>query len=255
MESESPVCRQPRFAFVASAAGLLSAPAAAIVADPAPRICNEYPHSDYVFSGKVLSYAWNEREYIRGDPSNIYRIRVDHVFKGKVPSTVRLYTPANSGGGGLGVGEPAIIFAERSEGHIVFSGSSNSDSGTGVPEVIAGIRAYLARPPRVATISGRIDRSGKTPFGGARLLVANGSTKRFVRADRRGTFRVAVAPGRWSVRIAEPGWASASGIYSYDSADKMVLRKGGCADVEIEAAAPNDKVYGPGWKRWPRPAR
>jgi len=256
VDRESLARRQRRIGLlVASAAALCSAPAGAIVADPPPRICNEYAHSDHVFSGRVLSETQHWHEYLRGDPTTVYEIRVDHVFKGKVPRVARLYTANNSGRGVLDTGQRAIVFAERQEGRMAFSGSSNSESGAGVPKVIAEIRAYLANPPSVATISGRIDRSGKTPVGGARLLVASGSTSRFVRANRNGTFQVAVTPGQWSVRIAEPGWASARGLYSYDSADKMVLRKGDCADLEIEAAAPHDKVYGPGWKRWPRSAR
>lgn len=240
-------------AFVAlSCATLLASPAAAIVSNPLPRICNEYPRSDYVFSGKVLSETYRWHEYLRGDPTTVYAIRVDHVFMGKVPRVAHLYTTNNSGRGVLDVGERAIVFADKQEGRMAFYGSSNSQSGAGVPTVVAGIRAYLAHPPKNATIAGRVGTTTE-PLGGVRILVTNGAAKHFLRTDRSGSFVVSVPPGRWSVQIAEPGWASRSGVYSYDSAAGMLLRRGACADLQIEAAAPDEKLDGlPAWKRWPR---
>ena len=81
-----------RFGLAGLAAALLASPSAAFVSNPLPRICNEFQRSDYVFSGKVLSETYHWHEYFRGEPSEIFRIRVDHVFKGKVPRIVRLYT-------------------------------------------------------------------------------------------------------------------------------------------------------------------
>jgi hypothetical protein len=243
-----------RFGLAAITASLLASPSAAIVSNPPPRICNEYPHSDYVFSGRVLSHRWSEREQTRDSPSNIYRIRVDRVFKGKVPSIARAYTPADSGGGALDFSQRAIVFAERSEGHIVFSGSSNTASGAEVPKVMRQLRDYLANPPKVATIAGRIDgwlHGPMEPVGSVLLLVTNGRLKHFVRADRAGRFLAEVPPGRWSVQIAEPGWASRSGVYSYDFTMPLRLAKGGCADIELEIARPGDKLVGPDWRRWP----
>jgi hypothetical protein len=72
--------RRAGFAAIIGTA-LIATPSAAIISDPLPRICNEFPHSDYVFSGKVLSEAWSQKESIRGDPARIYRIRVGQVFK------------------------------------------------------------------------------------------------------------------------------------------------------------------------------
>jgi hypothetical protein len=58
------------------------------------------------------------------------------------------------------------------------------------------------------------------------------------------------------VRIAEPGWASRSGVYTYDSAEHMRLSKGGCADIELETLAPKVRPFGlPAWKRWPANSR
>jgi hypothetical protein len=64
-------------------------------------------------------------------------------------------------------------------------------------------------------------------------------------------FFATVRPGRWSVQIAEPGWASRTGVYSYDSAEGTRLIRGGCADLQIETAPPGGKLEGkPQWKRW-----
>jgi hypothetical protein len=246
--------RRAGFAAIVGTA-LIATPSAAIISDPLPRICNEFPHSDYVFSGKVLSEAWSQKEPIRGDPARIYRIRVGQVFKRKVPRIVRLFTPANSGGGGLDPGQAALVYAERLEGRIAFSGSSNSLSGPGVPTAIKQLRAYLANPPKAATIRGRIDgwvTGSMAPRPGARLLITDGRIRRFVRADRHGMFFATVRPGRWSVQIAEPGWASRTGVYSYDSAEGTRLIRGGCADLEIETAPSGGNLEGkPQWKRWP----
>lgn len=234
---------------------LVAAPAAAIVSNPPPRVCNEFPRSDYVFSGKVLSDTYGRHARFRGGAAELYRIRVDRTFKGKVPPIVRLYTATDSGRGVLTVGQRAILFAGRTEGGIAFDGSSNSQSGSGVPKIIGEIQDYLNRPPTVATIAGRVDSwitGAMAPLGGVRLLLANGKTKRFVHADAQGAFLPSLSPGNWSVRIAEPGWASRTGVYSYDSAESTHLRTGGCADLQIETAAPGQKLDGPNWKRWPR---
>jgi hypothetical protein len=218
-------------------------------------VCNEFPHSNYVFSGKVLSTSFRRDQYLEGVPSNEYRIRVDHTFKGRVPHIVSIYSPADSGGGGLIVGARAIVFATRTKGLIVFSGSSNTLSGKGVPRVISDIQRYLANPPQVATISGRVYSwvtGTMKPLGGARLQLSSRNAREFARADSHGNFIASVTPGRWSVRIAQPGWASSTGTYTYDSADGMLLAKGGCADVELDTSAPGEKLYGPGWKRWPK---
>lgn len=137
----------------------------------------------------------------------------------------------------------------------MFGGSSNSVSGKRVSRVLSGIQQLVADPPQVATISGRVDGdvSGTMrPLGGVRLLLTNKKAQRFARSDSHGNFVKSVAPGRWSVRIAEPGWASRTGTYSYDSVEGTVLAKGGCADLEIETMAPGTKLEGPGWKRWPK---
>ena len=242
-----------RCAFVALIA--FASPSGAIISDPMPRVCNEFPHSDYVFSGKVLSTAFREniRVGVDRDASNQYRIRVDHVFKGHVPHRALIYTPADSGGGNLTVGQLAIIFATRTDSHIVFSGSSNSTSGIDTPRVVSEIKAFMIHPPKVATISGRVDASGPdAPLAGVRLLLSNGKARKFVRAGSHGRFTESVTPGHWSVRIAEPGWASRSGTYSYDFAEGTDLGRGGCADLELEVAAPGVKLEGPDWKRWPK---
>jgi hypothetical protein len=245
-----------RLALTILCVALLASPSAAIVSNPLPRICNEFRHSDYVFAGRVLSEtnAWPRR--LRGEGVTIYRIRVDGVFKGRVPRIARLYTANDSGRGVLTAGQLATVFARRYDGRMYFTGSSNSQSGAGATRVVADIRGYLLHPPTVTTISGRVDgnvRGGFGPLGGVRLLLTDGTAKRFVRADRHGKFLAAVPPGRWSVRIAEPGWASRSGVYSYDSAEKIQLRKGDCADLEVETAAPGERLEGlPPWKRWPK---
>lgn len=236
-------------------AAVSASPVAAIRADPLPRICNEFPRSDYVFSGRVLSDTYHWHEFFRGEASEIYRIKVDRVFKGQVPEVVRLYTSVDSGRGTLNVGQPAIVFAYRQEGHIAFDGSSISQSGSGAAKVIAKVQQFLAAPPRVATISGRIDGWPKVfmePLPGVRLLLSSGSIRKFVRSDAHGRFLVTVTPGVWSVRIAKPGWASRSGSYTYDSAERTRLKAGGCADVELETARPDEKLEGPYWERWPK---
>lgn len=243
-----------RAVIAAFAIALFSSPSAAIRSDPLPRVCNEFRDSDYVFSGRVLSEKsiWPRR--LHGEGVTIYRIRVDHVFKGKVHGIASVYTGNDSGRGVLNVGQRAAVLAQRYEGRMYFSGSSNSQSGAGTSKVLTDIRQYLRHPPTVTTISGRLDRlPGVAPFGSARMLITNGKTRHFVRTDRKGMFLVSVAPGTWSAQIAEPGWASRTGVYTYDDADKMKLGKGDCADLQIETAAPGEKLEGrPLWKRWPR---
>ena len=229
-----------------------ASPSDAIVSNPLPRICNEFRHSDYVFSGRVLSERsiWPRR--LHGDGVTIYRIRVDQVFKGKLPRIAQLYTQNDSGRGVLDAGEHAAVLAQRYEGRMYFTGSSNSQSGPGAAKVVADILEYLRHPPSVTTIAGRLDNV-TTGFGGTRLLITNGKLKRFVRTDRNGMFLVTVPPGTWSAQIAEPGWASRTGVYTYDDADRMELGKGDCADLQIETAAPGEKLEGlPPWRRWPR---
>ena len=230
-------------------------PCGAIVSNPLPRICNEFPHSDYVFSGKVLSDEFRQDVRIRGEPSEEYRIRVDHVFKGRVPHTVSIYTPADSARGVLTVEHRAIVFAARIEGHIVFSGSSNSTSGSDLSRVTSEIQDFMVHAPRVATVAGRVDgpnHGPDYPLGGVRLMLSSGKARKFVRTDSRGNFIELVTPGRWSVRIAEPGWASRTGIYTVDLAEGTNLAKGGCADLELETSPPGVKLEGPDWKRWPK---
>jgi hypothetical protein len=249
LRAECPVGRVARGA--ACSTILLSAPSLAITANPLPRVCNEFPRSDYVFTGKVLSDTYQWHDYFRGEPSEIFRIRVGHVFKGRVPPIVRLYTSVDSGRGVLTTGQQAIVFATRIERRIAFDGSSNSRSGPGVSDLIRETQNYLSHPPQAASIAGRVDNSG-APLGRVLLVVTNGRSRQFMRTDARGKFLVALPPGRWSIRIAEHGWASRTGAYSYDRAEDVKLAKGGCADLQIETAKPNEKLEGPDWRRWPR---
>nr|NUR38117.1 hypothetical protein [Sphingomonas sp.] len=240
-----------RFSLAVILAALFPSPSAAIVSNPLPRICNEFPRSDYVFSGKVISEGFSENEYGRGEGARTYRLRVDHVFKGKMPRLVRVITPADSGGGALDAGQPAIVFARDYKGRIDFSGSSNSQSGAATAKIIAQIRSYIAHPPEVATIAGRVDGRDPEPKG-IRLLLMDGKSTKFVRTDSRGTLLASVHPGDWSIRIAESGWASRRGVYSYDNTEHMRLAKGGCADFELETLPPKVKPFGlPRWERWP----
>lgn len=243
--------RLPRPALISALMlfGVPATPVSAFVPNPMPRVCNAFPKSDYVFTGKVLSDRVRWHEYIADSPSEVFRIRVDRIYKGKLPSTVNLYTEVDSGRGVLWRGQEAVVFANRKGRRIFFDGSTESRSGAEVPKIVAEIGKYLAHPPHGATIRARVNLSGQ-PLKGVRLLLTNGKARLFVRTNSNGMVIAQVDPGRWSVRIAEAGWASRRGIYSYDFAEPIRLRKGGCADLEIETAAPGEKLQGPGWRKW-----
>jgi hypothetical protein len=137
---------------------------------------------------------------------------------------------------------------------MVFDGSSNSQSGAGAAKVIAQIQSYLADPPKVATIAGRVDGTGNRSPKGTRLFLTNGKARQFVQTDAQGVFLAIVAPGSWSVQIAEPGWGSRSGVYSYNFGMPIHLAKGGCADIELETGWADKSLTGIGWMRWPAKA-
>jgi hypothetical protein len=219
----------------ALAAVAIAGPSAAIVANPKPRVCNEFLRSTYVFAGTVLGEG-QLAENGSTELTHFYRVRVGEVFKGRMGSEVTLFTTNNSARGVLEAGRRSVIFAELFAGKAAFSGSSNTTSEPGVDAVIAEIRAVAQRDRQSASVAGRADIDGSPghPAAGLQLDVAGVSGHHTVRTDSAGRFVVAVAPGRYAVRVAEQGWISRRGTYSYDDPADLLLPRGGCADVQLE---------------------
>lgn len=220
-------------------AALAGPPAQAIVPDPPPRVCTEFDDSDAVFIGDVLSERREGVTDANIDYAISWRVRVVERFKGSLPRVVTVHTSDTSAREELDVGRRHIIFAFRAHGgRLNISGGGNTRPAPQSASAIAAVRRHLAHPPADATIAGQVVayRRFLEGTGPLRLEFMNsdGEVVRG-RSDREGRFSQVVRPGVWRVRVAEPGWTSERGDYSYQDVENIRLTRGGCTDIQILA--------------------
>jgi hypothetical protein len=232
------------FAAAALAVALAAIPAAAIVSDPPSRVCTQYQRSDAVFIGDVLSETRDDSDEAPIDYSISWRVRVVERFKGALPRVVTIHTSNTSAREHLDVERRHIVFARRAHGgRLNISGGGNTRSGPQSVPIVDAIRRYIARPPAAPTIRGRVmalraERLGTFLAGAGRMRLEFTNGRGEIvrgRSDAGGRFLQPLTPGTWRVRVAEPGWSSRTGDYSYQDIGRIPLGRSGCADVQILA--------------------
>lgn len=209
---------------------LLAAPAAAIVAAPPPRTCSAYSSADVVVVGQVVS----ERVT---DDWDTWTVRVEHLFKGRVPDRFKFYSENDSARATPDVGTRNILFLHRQRGRLIGWGSDPDTGGSRFDQVVREVRAFKATKPKLTgSVIGLVESEAGVPRASAqvRLRQSTNGAVRSVRTDNHGRFELSLPPGRWSATLADKGWASRSSIYTYENPDGFNVKAGGCDDLRLE---------------------
>lgn len=222
------------FAFVTLSAG--DVPACSC-AERLP--CQAYGAASSVFVGTVIDsrmITTKQGNYERS--MRAVRLSVDSPFRGVKGSEVEVMTGV--GGGDCGFGfvatEQYLVYASEYEGKLYTSICSRSRSISRAAEDLTYIRGLAGARPG-ATISGNVLRNRRSKNGGSENLpsadvkvVIEGQTKRELKTDRKGHFRVEGLPaGRYVVKVSVP-----LGLHVIGPAEqKAEVTDRGCAVVEF----------------------
>ncbi|GEM_PF-5902884 len=230
-------CLRLRVRFAACVAGLagltlLTGPAAAIVADPRPRVCTAYSAADAVVVGKVVSRR-STGDWI------IWQVEVEKRYKGEIGPAFAMYSENASARATPDLGKRNILFL-RHRGVRWTAGGSDPNTGGPALARIERVVKTLANAPRASTGSlvGLVASEAGVAKAGwkVRLQRQESEAARTVTTDRNGRFAADLPPGKWSARVVRPDWTSRFSFYSYsyDNADRFTVKPGGCNDLRLE---------------------
>lgn len=222
------------FAFVALSAG--SALACSCL-ERAP--CQAYGEASAVFIGTVIDsriITTKQDKYERS--RRAVRLSVDTPFRGVRDSEVEVTT--GMGGGDCGFGfvpkEQYLVYASEHEGKLSTGICSRTRSMSRAAKDLSYIRGLATAKPG-ATISGSVVRNRRSKNGGYENLplagtkvTIEGQTKRKIRTDMKGQFRVEGMPaGTYLVKVSVPKGLAMTG----PPEQKVEVTDRGCAIVEF----------------------
>ena len=233
------------FAFVALSAG--SALACSCL-ESAP--CQAYGEASAVFVGTVIDsrvITTKQDKYERG--TRAVRLSVDTPFRGVRDPEVEVTT--GMGGGDCGFRfvptKQYLVYAYENKGKLSTGICSRTRSVSSAAEDLSYIRG-LAKAKPGATISGKVVRNRRSrnggyenlPVAGTRITI-EGQTKRKIRTDVKGQFRIEGLPaGSYVVKVSVPERLGVTGVLE----QKVDTTDRGCAVVEfwLETSEPFRKV-------------
>lgn len=211
--------------------------------------CQAYGEASAVFVGTVIDsriVTTKRDKYQRS--RRAVRLSVDTPFRGIRGSEVEITT--GMGGGDCGFGfvpnEKYLVYASEHEGKLYTGICSRTRSISRAAEDLSYIRGVKTAKPG-ATISGKVVRSQRSkngryeslPFADVKIMMA-GQTKREIKTDRTGYFRVeGLSAGEYVVKVSVPLGLQVSG--SNEQTVKVTDR--GCAVVEFWVE-PAEKIPG-----------
>ncbi|CAN5720784.1 hypothetical protein BH18ACI4_BH18ACI4_09070 [soil metagenome] len=212
--------------------------------------CQAYGEASAVFVGTVInSRILSIKQGNHESSSRVVRLSVDSSFRGVKGSEVEVTTAM--GGGDCGFGfvptQQYLVYASENNGKLSTSICTRTRSISRAAEDLSYIRG-LAQAKPGATISGKVVQNRRNKNGGYdNLLLAHirvtieGRTKREIKTDKKGQFRVAGLPaGPYVVKVSVPERLGVTGVLE----QKVDTTDRGCAVVEfwLETSEPFRKV-------------
>jgi len=201
--------------------------------------CQAYGEASAVFIGTVIDsriIGTKQDKYERS--RRAVRLSVDTPFRGVRGSEVEVTT--GMGGGDCGFGfvpnEQYLVYASEHEGKLSTGICSGTTSISRAAEDLSYIRGLAIAKPG-ATISGKVVRNRQSKNGGYENLplasikvTIEGQTKRKIRTDMKGQFRVEGLPaGTYVVKVSVPGQSKLTGA----TEQQVKVTDRGCAVVEF----------------------
>jgi hypothetical protein len=210
----------------------LTAPAAAIVANPQARVCTAMSRADLVVAAKL-----GKRRLIADGEYVAWTVKPSRVYKGKAPSRLVVVTPNTSARAPLDDGQSAVLFIHRQKGRFTIWGSDPNDSGKSAMVIGREVKE-LSRRAKGKTGSVKVLVADENGAPGANLTVHfarhNSSVVRTAKTDRNGLVAIGLPPGKWTAKVVDPSWSSDGSTYGYDNPDGFDLEAGGCADLRLK---------------------
>ena len=216
---------------------LFSCRLAAVCLQPLPRlVCAEYFRSQAVVIANLAGLTRVTDSY--GDVTGTYySMTVERTLHGEAPRLFRIYEANDSGRADFiwDIGESYLLFLREqmpTEAWVI-DGCGNSGPLELRSKAIGAIDAIDSNSDQ-STIQGAVGgRSHSFPLAGVQVEArgANGSNTAVTGRD--GTFEIKVTPGKYEVRALSSGKSFVAEDLSYENPANLVLRAGGCAQVQF----------------------
>ncbi len=201
--------------------------------------CQAFGEASAVFVGTVIdSRIITIKQGNYESSSRAVRFSLDSPFRGVTGSEVEVTTAM--GGGDCGFGfvptQQYLVYASAYEGKLSTSICSRTRSISRAAEDLSYIRGLATAKPG-ATIRGRVVKNRRTKNGGYEnqpleriKITIEGLTKREIKTDMKGQFRVEGLPaGPYVVKLSVPRQSKVAGAPE----QKVTVTDRGCAVVEF----------------------
>jgi hypothetical protein len=213
--------------------------ACAVCLAPQPRVCAEFFRSDRVFVGKVTAV---KEVPDAGDTIGgwTYRLAVTKMYRGPGSKFIDVFTENSSGRYPLEIGHTYLLFASSHQGRLWIGSCGNSAEITSADEKIRQIEKVIKDMKSVpgGNIRGRVVEAPPAADKGIEGIpvVAHAKGKQYSAVtDQEGWFHIEVPAGTYSITSQSSKWDVAEYDLSYDRADKFVIYRGGCAELQFLA--------------------
>lgn len=209
-----------------------------------PRVCAAFFANQIVFTGKVLSVKAVPPgvDGLEPEPDGnggwIYRLRVIRSYRGRIGKTLRVSTENESDRYPVDAGKSYLLFAVQRPGDKMpgIYGCSLSAELSEAGPIISKIEEILhAKPGSGGHIGGGFEPTGDMRDLSGIRVTAEGGGKAFQAVTAKdGSWEVWVPAGTYNLQAKSPDWyISPSDWESLYPFKNIVIRDGGCADVEL----------------------
>jgi hypothetical protein len=204
--------------------------------EPQPRIKTEISRSELVLIGKVISKkeCFGDGGALEG---NIYKVRLDKIYKGKAFNAVNVFSPNDSSRALFELGQTYVMFLKKTHGKYMVGNCGNTKHVDDLKEADKAMGRVVEemKKARMGDIRGRIVRKDNTNQGvpniGFYIQTKNGIVR--AKSDADGWFKMLVPPGTYKVKPESNNLKIESYDLSYDPPENVIVKSGWGAEVQF----------------------